>query len=484
MGLPPSGPVRSVRAVTAGVLTEQAVDEMLNLVIRGTMKVPPPRSSWLAGNERFWFEGSDGPEEDAFFKLRSGDVLRLDPGARKALDALSLGLMRQLGLRESGDVGLLRAEVLSAIGEVLSGARKLRGLGGALLGKLGERMARSVTVFPVVGLDLSDVNEGLPISLGDRLMIGALTDATEKAVSDFAEKFVGSALPFTYDAWWTEDLHGFREDPDSYEDGAPLRHVGVIAVGLDVVGSAAAIRGKELVEAILGALWLLARSEGKLEFLPPWMLGGPNRTDSPRDPDFEHDPGLPMVALQVDKRSRGPEALPIEAWYRPIDVSAVLDGDIGLIGFIAKAESPVPDQALARRLAAACRFGWVSGQDTSDDLQVLHLVVALEALVSEHTAGGGVTGRFITRLLALQEETRRDPRKLEALYNLRSEVGHQGFSAESRTKLANATRYATDLLADCVLGFVEAANLHRFRDDSKLLAWLDRSSPDTSDPFA
>lgn len=457
---------------------------MLNLVIRGTKKVPAPESSWLAGHETVWFEGSDGPDEDAFFNVRSGEVLRLDPGARRALAALSMGLMRQLDLRESGDVGLLWVEVLSAIGDVLSGARKLKGLGGALLGKLGERMARSVTVFPIVGLDLSGVNEGLPFGLGDRLVIGALNDATEKTVSEFAEKFVGSALPCTRDAWWTENLHGFREDPGSYEDGAPLRHVAVIAIGLDVVGSAAAIRGKELVEALLGALWLLARSEGELEFMPPWMLGGLNRTDSPRDPDFDYDLGLPMVALQVDRRTRGPEALPIDAWYRPVDVSAVLDGDIGLVELIAKAESPVPEQALARRLAAACRFGWVSGQDTSDDLQVLHLVVALEALVSEHTAGGGVTGRFITRLLALQDETRRDSRKLEALYNLRSEVGHQGFSAESRTKLAKATQYATDLLADCVLGFAEAVNLHKFRDDSKLLAWLDRSSPDTSDPFA
>ncbi|UUW88650.1 hypothetical protein [Pimelobacter simplex] len=411
-------------------------------------------------------------------------MLRLDPGARKALDALSLGLMRQLGLRETGDVNLLRVEVLSAIGDVLSGAPKLKGLGSALLGRLGERMARSVTVFPVVGLDLSGVNEGRPFRLGDRIAMGALNDATEGAVSDFAKEFVGSALPFPRDAWWTEDLHGFREDPRSYEDDAPLRHVAVIAVGLDVVGSAAAIRGKELVEALLGALWLLARSEGEMEFLPPWVLGGPNRTDSPRDPDFDHDPGLPMVAIQVDKRSRGPEALPIDAWYRTVDVAAVLDGDIGLIELIAKAESPVPEQALARRLAAACRFGWVSGQDTSDDLQVLHLVVALEALVSEHTAGGGVTGRFITRLLALQDETRRDSTKLEALYNLRSEVGHQGFSAESRTKLAKATGYATDLLGDCVLGVVEAVNLHKFRDDTKLLAWLDRSSPDRSDPFA
>jgi hypothetical protein len=291
-------------------------------------------------------------------------------------------------------------------------------------------------------------------------------------------------MPFTRDAWWTEDLYGFREDPRSYEDGAPLRHVAVVAIGLDVVGTAAAIRGKELVEALLGALWLLERSEGEVDFLPPWMLGGPSRTDSPRDPDFEYDPGLSMVALQVDKSSRGPEALPIDARYRPVDVAAVLRGDIGLVELIAKAESPVPEQALARRLAAACRFGWVSGQDTSDDLQVLHLVVALEALVSEHTAGGGVTGRFIARLLALQDESKRDWRKLEALYNLRSEVGHQGFSAESRTKLGKATRYATDLLEDCVLGFVEAVNLHKFRDDIKLLAWLDRSSPDTSDPFS
>lgn len=470
--------------MTAQVLTEQDVDELLRLVLRGTEKVASRDTEWLMNAEKFWFDGPGGSDEDVFFKHRSGQVLKLSPGARRASEALSMRLLKQLGLRESGDVSLLHVEVVSAVGDVLSGARQKKGLGGELLADLGERMARSVTVFPVAGLDLTGANEGLPVSLGDRLVLGALNDATEQAVSEFAEKFVGSRLEFSRDAWWTEDLHGFREDPDAYEDGPPSRNVSVFAVGLDVVGSAAAIRGKELVEAVLGAMWLLARSPEEPDYVPPWMLGGPTRADSPRDPDFEYDGGLPMVALQVDKRSRGPEALPIEAWHRNIQVADVIDTDLGLIELIAKAESPVPEQALARRIAAACRFGWVSGQDTSDDLQVLHLVVALEALVSDHSAGPGVTGRFITRLLALQDEARRDPLKLDALYKLRSEVGHQGFSAESRTKLANATRYATDLLADCVLGFVEAVNLHGFRDDSKLLAWLDRSSPDSSDPFS
>jgi hypothetical protein len=470
--------------VAAAILSEQDVDEMLNLVIQGTEKVTAPESSGLAGTETFWFTESDAPDEHAYFNLRSGEVLQMDPGARKALDILALGLMRQLGLRESGDVNILRVEVLVGIGAVLTGARKLKGLGGALLARLGERMARSVTVFPVVGLDLTAVADGQPLMMSDRILIGALNDVTERAVSNFAEKFVGSALPFTRDVWWTESLHGFRDDPDAYEDGPPYRHVGVVAVGLDVVGTAAAIRGKELVEALLGALWLLAREEGKLDLLPPWMLGGPCRIDSPRDPDFEYDPGLPMAALQVDQRSSRPEPLPIEAWYRPLDLAEVLEGDIGLLDLIMKAEATVPEQALARRLAAACRFGWVAAQDTSDDLQLLHLVVALEALVSDHTAGAGVTARFIARLLALQDEPRRDANKLEALYNLRSEVGHQGFSAESRTKLANATAYATDLLGDVVLGYVEAVNLHKFRDDNKLLNWLDRSSPDMSDPFA
>ncbi len=190
-----------------------------------------------------------------------------------------------------------------------------------------------------------------------------------------------------------------------------------------------------------------------------------------------------MVGLQVDTRSRTTEPMRFEARHSSVDLSDVFSSDLGLIELIAKAETPVTEQALARRLAAACRFAWVAGQDTYFDLRVLHLVAALEALVSDHSDGAGVTGRFVARLLTLQGQAKRDPKKLRA-HDLRSEVGHQGFSASARSRLANATAFAHSVLTDCVLGFVEAVNLHGFRSDDQLLAWLDRSSPDTRDPFA
>lgn len=60
------------------------------------------------------------------------------------------------------------------------------------------------------------------------------------------------------------------------------------------------------------------------------------------------------------------------------------------------------------------------------DLEILHLVVALEALVSDHTAGARVTTRFVQRLLALLPADRRDAPALEALYNMRSEMATKG----------------------------------------------------------
>ena len=126
----------------------------------------------------------------------------------------------------------------------------------------------------------------------------------------------------------------------------------------------------------------------------------------------------------------------------------------------------------------------MAAQDTSFDLQLLHFVVALESLVSDDTPGGGVTFRFVSRLLALQGQGNSDHEKITALYDLRSEFGHQGFTDSSRSRVAKAAYYAENLLRECMLGFVRMIELHGFRSDEELLTWLDRSSPDLTDPFA
>lgn len=451
------------------VLTEQDVDALLHLVIRGTAKATPTDGDWLIPKEVFAFMGPGDDHEDVFFRHRTGPILQLNSGARQALTALAQRLREHLQLAEAGDESLLRGELASAIGDVVCGLRNLKGLGGVLLMTLGARLARSVTVFPVAGLQSTSGGAPVLVRLGDRALLGALDDTTEVAVAQFAKGFVGHSLVFTGDAWWTEDLLAYRSEPEIFEDGPPNQNVTVIAIGVDAVGYAAAIRAKELAEAILGAIWLADQSNlrGALS-APPWILGGPNRAEAPRDPGTDFD-GLTMVGLQVATSSGDTEPVGFEAGHPSLDVPDVLRKAPGLVELMVKAETPVTEQSLARRLAAACRFAWVSGQDTSFDLRVLHLVVALEALVSEHLEGAGVTRRFVSRLLALRDPGRRDSEKLHALYALRSEVGHQGFSASARSQLANATAYAHDVLTECVLGFVDAVKTHGFRTDTELL---------------
>ena len=464
-------------------LTEADIDQLLNAVLRGTSKMPSDGTHWLYPERHFSFNGPGDDDETAIFNSGGGLIMEFQPSARRSCEVLARRLREKLGLDEAGDESLIEIEIVTAIGEVVSGARKMKGLGGDLLKSLTERMGPSVTVFPVAGLNLTDPQAPTPLKLSDRVVIGPLNNATELAVSQFAEEFVGRPLMFVMDAWWTEDLLGYREDPSAYEDGPPSESVSVIAVGLNSVGFGAAIRAKEQIEAILGAIWLIDDGRAATSG-PPWILGGANRSDDPRNPGLNEDDSLPIVGLQVDRRSRRTQPLVFEAPHPNVDLHRLLEFGLGVIELVAAAETPGPAQGLARRVAAACRLAWVAAQDTSFDLQLLHLVVALESLVSDHTPGAGVTARFVSRLLALQDDTSRDQVKLTALYDLRSELGHQGFTESSRSRLAKAALYSETVLKDCVLGFVEMVNVHGFRTDEELMVWLDRSTPDLTDPFA
>jgi hypothetical protein len=463
-------------------LSPATVDTLLRRVLKGTKKTVPSDDDWLLGVDTFSYLGEGGPDEDLIYSYGRSHLLTINRSAREHMALLARRLQEHLGLPEAADATLIEHEIASAVGDVLVGARELAGLGGDLLANIGELMARSVTAFPVAGLDFEGTGNPL-IRLGDRVLLAPLEDSMEAAISEFAIDAVGQSLRFTHDAWWTEDILAYRSDPEAFDDGAPSPNVAIFAVTIDAVDYSAAIRAKEQVEALLGAFWLIDQSDEDWPSAPPWVLGGLSRSDAPRDPGTEYGEGLPIVGLQASSRRPSTEAMTLASEHPDINVASALAKRPGLIELVAQAETVSPDQALARRLAAACRLAWIAGQDTSYDVKLLHLVVGLESLVSEHVAEGGVTGRFISRLLSLQQPSNRDSAKLRALYDLRSEVGHQGFSANSRSRLAKVSAYASDLLNECVFAFADTVRRHGFRSETELLAWLDQASPDVSDPF-
>ncbi|KRE56149.1 hypothetical protein ASG70_03025 [Phycicoccus sp. Soil748] len=451
-------------------------------VLKGTKKTVPGRDDWLLGVDTFSYLGEGGPDEDLIYSYGRSHLLTMNRSAREHMELLARRLQEHLALPEAADATLIQHEIASAIGGVLTGAREFAGLGRDLLGNIGELMARSVTAFPVAGLNFEGMENPL-IRLSGRVLLAPMGDSGEAAVSEFAVAAVGQSLHFTHDAWWTEEILAFRSDPEAFDDGAPLSKVAIFAVTIDAVDYSAALRSKEQVEALLGAFWLIDQRENNWPSSPPWILGGPSRSDAPRDPGSDFDEGLPMVGLQASSRRHSTDAISFESQHPDINVARALDKRPGLIELVAEAETGSPAQGLGRRLAAACRFAWIAGQDTSYDVKLLHLVVGLESLVSDHVAAGGVTGRFISRLLSLQQPSHRDSAKLRALYDLRSEVGHQGFSDNSRSRLAKVSAYASDLLDECVFSFADTVKRHGFRSEEELLAFLDQASPDVSDPF-
>ncbi|MBM7518618.1 hypothetical protein [Nocardioides nitrophenolicus] len=464
------------------VLDHDEITKLLSRIMRGSRRVERSSDDWLAPIGMPRFKGPGGSGEPVLFSIDRDFDIEFDQSAQETTRVLALLLQSQLAAPEQADAHYVEREIMSAIGEVKSGAAKDKGLGQRLADRVAKRFARSVTVVPVGGLDFLGVEE--VAKLRDRVLLGPFNDATESVFDSFAKEFTGHSFHFTSDVWWTENVLAFRSEPALFEDGPPGEGIGLIAVAIDSVDVGAGIRAMELVEALLGAMWIIDQWPEPFASAPPWILGTPSTTEYPREPTSHEDGSLPVSLIQVSTRATRVDAIDFDTPQPHVDVAAVLAQPTTLVDLVARAEAPVAEQGLARRLAAACRLARLAGQDSARDVEILHLVVALEALVSDHATGPGVTARFVKRVLALLPADRRDAAALEALYNLRSEVGHQGFSADSRTRVSKAAAFGQNTLYRCILAFAELVDRHQFRSESDLLAWLDRTAPDAKDPFA
>lgn len=463
-------------------IDQDEINKLLNRILRGSKRVDRSSDDWLVPVGMPRYKGPGDAGEVVLYGLDRDSDLEVDYPAQETLRVLALLLQSQLKSPEQADAHYVEREIVAAIGDVKCGAAKAKGLGLRLTDSVAKRFARSLTIVPVGGLDFTSVGD--VVKLGERVLLGPLNDATETALASFAEKLTGHAFHFTNDVWWTEEMLAYRSEPDLFEDGPPGEGTGLIAVCVDSVDVGAGIRAMELVEALLGAMWILDQRSERHASAPPWILGTPSSTENPRDPSSDEDGSLPVNLVQVSTRAPGAETIVFNTPHPRVDVAEVLALPTNLVDLVARAESPGMEQGLARRLAAACRLARLAGQDSARDLEILHLVVALEALVSDHTSAPGVTTRFVQRLLALLPAGQRDAAALEALYNMRSEVGHQGFSADSRTRVAKAAAFAQNTLYVCVLAFADLVARHQFRSEVDFLSWLDRTAPDAKDPFA
>lgn len=464
-------------------LTEGDVDPLLHLVIRAVERVKSePDWAHLLPPGHIGFAGEQTNDEPLFYR-RGLSLFRLDSPGVEAASVLARRLRTQPSAVGQADEHDVFMEVLEAVCAVVAGERKMKGLGRRLLSDVEERLGRSVNVLPVGGLVIDTDEE--PLKLGDRVLLGALGEQSVEGINALSrEQLGGAAFTLTYDAWWAEDMLSFRADPSAYDNVRPESGVSVVAVVVDAVGSVAASRARELVEAILGALWLV--EEHRTDWLTgaPWIVGGPTMSETPRTPGFDEGGDLSLVVLQTSTRE--PRTLPVD-FGRPRSLVAVRSSVAHapkLFDLVAHAETPGRAQPLARRLAAACRLALVAGQDTATDLQLLHLVVGLEALVSDHREGSGVTDRFVKRVMALLPDHLQDAGKVDGLYRLRSEVGHQGFALTSKFDLGRACIEAREMLTACVLAVADIAQRHGFQSDTDVIRWLDASAPDLNKPFA
>lgn len=231
---------------------------------------------------------------------------------------------------------------------------------------------------------------------------------------------------------------------------------------------------------MLGAIWLADQREAPWPCVAPALLGAPRLLEEPtRNPGLDPDRALPLVTLQSDTRSKLTRAVELHVGAPAIDARAAVRAQPLLCQLVSQAETPGASQRLAVRVLAACRLASLSSS-VPVDLAILHLVVALEALVSDHEATAGVTDRFVRRLVGLLGRAAPTRAELQALYNARSQVGHQGFSPAPLIDLAEATTLALRVLTEAVCALAETSAVQGLTDDEALLRWLDLAGPPAS----
>lgn len=454
-------------------LDPQQVDFLLHRVLRGCTKVSPePDWAWLvaAGTLSYQGEPNDGP---GFFRS-AGTLVKFTGPAMDAAKVLSSLLRNRLGLSAAAAEHDIFIEVLNSIVRITTGLEAAKGMGARLLSSLPAKVARAVTIFPCAGLDLRTSN-GV-VSIGDRVIIGSVDEATELAISEMSQNLIGHSFHFSDDAWWTENYLALKADPNLLEDGEEGLElgVGVIACVVDAVDYVAAVRAREAAEGILGAFWLVDDAERRWRAMPPWLIGTPTRAEDPREPALGDDIALPLVGLQVDTLTRRVTDMSFETPTSAIDVATIMSGPHhGLIELVASVETSTNfNVTIARRVSAACRLLRLAGLDRSLSLTLLYCVIALEALVSDHAAGAGVTERFVRRVnVLLGSEDYEDI--LQFLYQMRSEMSHQGFTTTSAPEAGAAAARALDISQRAIFATLELVRDQSLGTERDYLAWLD-----------
>ncbi len=215
------------------VLDHDEITKLLSRIMRGSRRVERSSDDWLAPIGMPRFKGPGGSGEPVLFSIDRDFDIEFDQSAQETTRVLALLLQSQLAAPEQADAHYVEREIMSAIGEVKSGAAKDKGLGQRLADRVAKRFARSVTVVPVGGLDFLGVEE--VAKLRDRVLLGPFNDATESVFDSFAKEFTGHSFHFTSDVWWTENVLAFRSEPALFEDGPPGEGIGLIAVAIDSV---------------------------------------------------------------------------------------------------------------------------------------------------------------------------------------------------------------------------------------------------------
>ncbi len=411
-----------------------------------------------------------GVGQDGELNVRWGSatIVEWDRIGTDALEALTSSLHRVEGVKERASSDEILREVVAAVATVVDG----RATAQTELARLEADLAVGLGATVVVAAVGAVAWFGAPRLVADEVVIGQISEAFEDAVTALGQSHgINRRFRFDVDTRWPEDMASMREDPDIAPDLDAWLPT-LVAVAVDAVGGTGAYIAHQMVESILGAVWLATQAGDNWVHLPPWIIGESVGDDEAAARAEEHEIGVFMYQHSDRKPPYGERV--IAGWDYHLE--DLLDQPVGRLVRVVAGSLPFGRASAgpASRLASACRHAVLGARLLDPAQAILHFTTAVEALVN--SGKNDVTANFkrrVSKLIAPAggTETAR-LKRLGEIYDERSRIVHSGFTTSTPeivgTRAAEVRTYLT-LAALQIAFLVEAGTT----TDAELMKWLD-----------
>lgn len=415
--------------------------------------------------------GTISTEEDGGLSVRWGraELIEWHPGGAEALAGLADSLHRMKGVAARASFEDVFREAIRAVGSAVTGRSTARKALARLESTLASALGPMIGVVAVGGISWDNA----PLQLSDTILLGLISDDFEDQVNRFgSEHGISPSFRFDVDTRWPEDFAAMREDPSIAEEMDPWLPL-LVAVAVDAIGGVGAYLAQQIVDSLLGAIWLARQFSEDWLHLPPWIIGDTVGDDEPAARSADHEINVFMYTHGDGQRPN--REIAIGTW--DCDLDELLHGPAKELIYSVANSHPIGATATtpATRLSAACRHAALGGRLLDPAQSLLHFTTALESLILV-SPRDDVAATFRRRVARLLDDMPGGPddlaSRLGRIYDERSKVAHSGFSDSSLEVMGGRAREVLVYLMHAALRTASLV-LDGISTDDELTSWLD-----------